>query len=64
MSKRKVLVVDDDLSLRQFLTNMLRRSGYSVQAAPGGAEGLALMNQSPAGVVVTARLRKTISPCP
>ena len=52
-SLRRVLVVDDDLSLRQFLTNMLRRSGYSVRAVPGGAEGLEALREQSVGVVVT-----------
>ncbi|MCP4868927.1 MAG: sigma-54-dependent Fis family transcriptional regulator [Proteobacteria bacterium] len=53
MSKRKVLVVDDDLSLRQFLTNMLRRGGYSIRAVPSGEEALAALAEEPADVVVT-----------
>jgi len=53
MSKRKVLVVDDDLSLRQFLTNMLRRGGYSIRAVPSGEEALAALALEPADVVVT-----------
>jgi len=50
---RRVLVVDDDLSLRQFLTNMLRRASYSVRAVPGGVEALEALRDQPVGVVVT-----------
>lgn len=53
MSKGRLLVIDDDLSVRQFLTNMLRRAGYSVKAASGGVEALKLLEQDPAEVVVT-----------
>ena len=53
MNRRKVLVVDDDLSLRQFLTNLLRRAGYSVRAVPSGEDGIAAMAEDPAQVVIT-----------
>ena len=53
MSKRRLLVIDDDLSVRQFLTNMLRRAGYSVRTAPRGGEGIAMMEEEPAQVVIT-----------
>ncbi len=53
MAKGSVIVVDDDRSLRQFLTILLRRNGYSVRAAGGGSEGISLMEESPADVVIT-----------
>ena len=53
MNQGKVLVVDDDRSLRQFLSNMLRRAGYEVRTVPGGAEALEAMTQETADVVVT-----------
>jgi two-component system response regulator PilR (NtrC family) len=53
MSRGRLLIIDDDLSVRQFLTNMLRRAGYSVKTASGGVEGLALMEKESAEVVVT-----------
>jgi len=53
MSKGRLLIIDDDLSVRQFLTNMLRRAGYSVKTAPGGAEALQEMAKEPPEVVVT-----------
>jgi two-component system, NtrC family, response regulator PilR len=49
----RVLVVDDDLSLRQFLKNMLRRAGYEIEVAGSGAEGLRILDAKPADVVVT-----------
>jgi len=53
MSEQRVLVIDDDLSLRQFLRNMLKRSGYTIETAASGREGLQTMEREPAGVVVT-----------
>ena len=53
MSKGSVVVIDDDRSLRQFLMILLRRNGYSVRVAAGGAEGIALMEEAPADVVIT-----------
>ncbi len=49
----EVLVVDDDLSLRQFLTIMLKRSGYVVRAVGSGKEALRALAVNPADVVVT-----------
>ena len=53
MTRGSVIVVDDDRSLRQFLTILLRRNGYSVRAATGGEEGIGMMKADPADVVVT-----------
>ncbi len=53
MSGGRVLVIDDDLSLRQFLKNMLRRAGYEIETAAGGEEGLAILAASSVDVVVT-----------
>ena len=36
----RILVVDDDKSLREFLTITLGRDGYEVEAASSGAEAL------------------------
>ncbi|MCO4768833.1 MAG: sigma-54-dependent Fis family transcriptional regulator [Deltaproteobacteria bacterium] len=53
MSKGKVLVVDDDRSLRQFLSIWLKREGYAVRAAASGRDGLHEMTRDPADVVLT-----------
>lgn len=53
MTARRVLVIDDDLSLRQFLSNLLRRAGYSLEAVGSGEEGIAALEREPAGVVLT-----------
>ena len=49
----KILVVDDDLSLRQFLSIMLKRAGYECRTAARGEEAIELMTADPADVVVT-----------
>jgi len=53
MEGGKILVVDDDLSLRQFLSIMLKRAGYQCRAATRGEEAIELMEEDPADVVVT-----------
>ena len=49
----KILVVDDDLSLRQFLSIMLKRAGYDCRIASRGEQALEMMADDPADVVVT-----------
>jgi len=53
MKGGKVLVVDDDRSLRQFLSIMLKRAGYDVRVAASGRDGLTAMARDPADVVLT-----------
>ncbi len=40
MDKKKILVVEDDESLRQLYTDILTQEGYMVEAAKDGLEGL------------------------
>ena len=40
MGKYKILVVDDEKSMREFLSIMLGREGYSVEAFPSGEAAL------------------------
>jgi len=49
----RVVVVDDDLSLRQFLSIMLKRAGYETAVASTGEEAMEFMEKQPADVVVT-----------
>ena len=53
MKGGKILVVDDDRSLRQFLSIMLKRAGYDVRVAASGREGLTAMARDAADVVLT-----------
>lgn len=49
----RVLVVDDDLSMRQFLEILLTRAGYSVAAVDSGESALAAVAQQWPAVVLT-----------
>ncbi len=51
--KQKILVIDDDASLRRVLEYNLQEEGYEVQAASSGEEGLYLFGQSPPDLVIT-----------
>ncbi len=49
----KILVVDDDLSVRQFLTIMLERTGHRVKAASSGPEALRILGHDEYDLVIT-----------
>ena len=49
----KLLIVDDDLSLREFLTLFLKREGYEVEVAPNGQRALELLLEQPFDLVLT-----------
>lgn len=51
--KAKILVIDDDSSLRRVLEYNLLEEGYEVQAASSGEEGLYLFGQSRPNLVIT-----------
>lgn len=46
-------MVDDDLSMREFLELMLTREGYEVDLAGGGVEALRLVKAQPYDLVIT-----------
>ncbi len=48
-----LLIVDDELGMRQFLTHLFQREGHTVRAAENGREALELMRAAPADVVVS-----------
>ena len=48
-----ILIVDDELSMRQFLTHLLQRDGHAMRVAENGREAMALLRQQPADVVVS-----------
>jgi CheY-like chemotaxis protein len=45
MSKKKILVVDDERDVVEFLTDLLKDNGYAVTPAYDGAEAMALISQ-------------------
>ena len=51
MAKR-VLVVDDELDMRTFLTTLLETSGYKPLAATDGKEGLVLARQKKPALII------------
>lgn len=51
--KAKILVIDDDTSLRRVLEYNLQEEGYEVQAASSGEEGLYLFGQFHPNLVIT-----------
>lgn len=48
-----LLIVDDELGMRQFLTHLFQREGHTVRAAENGREALELMRAAPADLVVS-----------
>ena len=51
--KAKILIIDDDNSLRRVLEYNLQEEGYEVQAASSGEEGLYLFGKSQPNLVIT-----------
>jgi DNA-binding NtrC family response regulator len=51
--KAKILIIDDDTSLRRVLEYNLQEEGYEVQAASSGEEGLYLFGKSQPNLVIT-----------
>lgn len=56
MSLGTVLVVDDDVSIRDTVRMILQRAGYDVLAAANGQEAIALMQQGNHATTVNAVL--------
>lgn len=46
ISKKKLLIIDDEENMRHMLTAMLKNFGYEVASAADGFQGLALMDES------------------
>jgi two-component system response regulator PilR (NtrC family) len=53
MKKQNILIVDDELSMREFLTLMLTKEGYSVDTAENGAEGIKKIEKNSYQLVIT-----------
>jgi len=51
--KQKILIIDDDASLRRVLEYNLQEAGFAVTAASSGEEGLALFTAAPYPLVIT-----------
>jgi len=53
MAKHRILVIDDEELMREFVEEAMRRAGYVVDAAGNGADGLALLEEGGHDAVVT-----------
>lgn len=51
--RRRVLLVDDSVSVRKFVGQMLQRAGYTVVTATDGAEALARLDEVEVDLVLT-----------
>jgi two-component system, probable response regulator PhcQ len=51
--EKNILVVDDEESVRDSLTAVLEREGYTVQQASGGEEALHLLKERPIELVIS-----------
>jgi len=50
---RRVLLVDDSISVRKFVGQMLERAGFAVVTAADGVEGLQVLEETPVDAVIT-----------
>lgn len=50
---KRILIVDDDVQMREMLRQMLEREGYSVADAPDGKVAMKLFGEEPADLVIT-----------
>src|SRR6266851_4004661 len=48
-----LLIVDDELSMRQFLTHLFQRDGHTIRTAENGRRAMELLRQQPADVVIS-----------
>lgn len=48
-----LLIVDDELGMRQFLTHLFQREGHSVRAAENGREAIELLRSTPADLIIS-----------
>ena len=48
-----ILIVDDELSMRQFLTHLFERESYEVRVADNGRQAMALLHEHPADLIIT-----------
>ena len=49
----RILVIDDDMQMRQMLRQTLERQGYEVIDASDGREGIRLYRQVPTDLIIT-----------
>ena len=52
MSKKKIMVVDDELDMRVFVSTLLETSGYNATATKDGREGIEKAQKSPPDLII------------
>ncbi|MGI6395046.1 MAG: sigma-54-dependent transcriptional regulator [bacterium] len=52
MENKKILVIDDELSMRQFLQILLKKDGYLVDTAENGAKAIEMLKQNKYSVIL------------
>src|SRR5690349_6423761 len=48
-----LLIVDDELGMRQFLTHLFQREGHTVQVASSGREAMQKLREQPADLILS-----------
>src|SRR5260370_22443296 len=48
-----ILIVDDELSMRQFLTHLFQREGHAIRVAENGRQAMAMLRQQPVDVIIS-----------
>lgn len=48
-----ILIVDDELSMRQFLTHLFQRDGHAIRVAENGRQAMALLRQQAVDVIIS-----------
>lgn len=48
-----LLIVDDELGMRQFLTHLFQREGHKVRVAESGSEAMTLLRSDPADLIIS-----------
>ncbi len=48
-----LLIVDDELGMRQFLTHLFQREGHTVRVAESGRKAMTLLREEPADLIIS-----------
>ncbi len=53
MLKETILVIDDEISLRDMMTGFIEKLGFNVLAAASGEEGIEIIKEEPVDLILT-----------
>src|ERR1700751_5504589 len=48
-----LLIVDDELSMRQFLTHLFQRDGHNMRVAQNGRDAMVVLREQPIDIVIS-----------